>query len=49
MSMIQIRVIGNENKTTIAIYQEKLLNSEQRNEKKEYLTKIIKKITNKIE
>ncbi len=38
MSTVQIRVIGNENKTTIAIHQEKLLNSEQRNKMKEYWT-----------
>jgi len=49
MSTVQIRVIGNENKTTIAIHQEKLLNSEQRKEMKEYWTEIIEKITNKIE
>ena len=49
MSTVQIRVIGNENKTTIAIHQEKLLNSEQRNEMKEYWTKIIEKLTNKLE
>jgi len=49
ISTVQIRVIGDENKTTIAIHQEKLLNSEQRNEMKEYWTKIIEKITNKIE
>jgi len=48
ISTVQIRVIGNENKTTIAIHQEKLLNSEQRNEMKEYWTKIIEKITNRI-
>ncbi len=34
MSTIQIRVIGNQEKTTIAIHQEKLLNSEQRAEMK---------------
>lgn len=49
ISTVQIRVIGNENKSTIAIHQEKLLNSEQRNEMKEYWTKIIEKLTNKIE
>ena len=49
MSTVQIRVIGNENKTTIAIHQEKLLNSEQRNEMKEYWMEIIEKITKKIE
>jgi len=46
MSTVQIRVIGDENKTTIAIHQEKLLNSEQRNEMKEYWTGIINEITN---
>ena len=35
-STVQIRVIENKNKTTIAIHQEKLLNEEQRNETKEY-------------
>jgi len=49
MSTVQIRVIGDENKTTIAIHQEKLLNSEQRNEMKEYWTKTIEKLKNKIE
>ena len=49
MSTVQIRVIGNKNKTTIAIHQEKLLNLEQRNEMKEYWTKIIEKLRNKIE
>ena len=40
MSTVQIRLIGNENKTTIAIHQEKLLNTEQRYEMKEYWTGI---------
>ncbi|APY12125.1 ATPase [Seonamhaeicola sp. S2-3] len=44
MSTIQIRVIGNQTKATIAIHQEKLLNTEQRNEMKAYWTEIIKKI-----
>lgn len=44
MSTVQIRVIGNENKTTIAIHQEKLLNSAQRNEMKEYWNEIMNKI-----
>ena len=48
MSTVQIRVFGNENKTTIAIHQEKLLNPEQRNEMKDYWTKIIEKLTSKI-
>ena len=45
MSTVQIRVIGDKNKTTIAIHQEKLLNSEQRNEMKKYWTGIIEKLT----
>ena len=45
MSTVQIRVIGNEDKTTIAIHQEKLLNSEQRIEMKKYWTEIIEKLT----
>ena len=44
MSTIQIRVIGNQEKTTIAIHQEKLLNSEQRAEMKEYWNEIMKNI-----
>ncbi len=48
MSTVQIRVIGNETKTTIAIHQEKLLNSEQRNEMKEYWTQKINLLTNYI-
>jgi len=44
MSTIQIRVIGNQEKTTVAIHQEKLLNSKQRSEMKEYWNKIMKKI-----
>ena len=48
ISTVQIRVIGDENKTTIAIHQEKLLNSEQRTEMKEYWTEIMKKITNEM-
>lgn len=48
MSTIQIRVIGNQKKTTIAIHQEKLLNFEQRSEMKEHWNKIMKKIENEI-
>jgi uncharacterized protein YndB with AHSA1/START domain len=47
-STIQIRVIGNQEKTTIAFHQEKLLNSEQRDEMKEYWNKVMNKITDKI-
>ena len=49
MSTIQIRVIGHQEKTTVSIHQEKLLNSEQRAEMKEYWNEIMEKITNKIE
>ena len=48
MSTVQIRVIGNETKTIIAIHQEKLLNAKQRNEMKEYWTEIMAKLTNRI-
>ncbi len=48
MSTVQIRVIGDENKTTIAIHQEKLLNSEQRAEMKKYWTEIMRKLTNEM-
>ena len=44
VSTVQIRVIGNQTKATIAIHQEKLLNTEQRNEMKEHWNEIIKKI-----
>ena len=49
VSTVQIRVIGNEAKTTIAIHQEKLLNSEQRNEMKNYWTEIIEKLMPELE
>lgn len=48
MSTIQIRVIGNQEKTTIAIHQEKLLNSEQRAEMKEYWNEIMNEITDEM-
>ncbi|AGA80482.1 SRPBCC domain-containing protein [Echinicola vietnamensis] len=44
VSTVQIRVIGNQTKATIAIHQEKLLNTEQRNEMNTYWTEIMKKI-----
>lgn len=44
MSTVQLRVIEKQEKTTIAIHQEKLLNAEQRSKMKEYWTKIIEKI-----
>lgn len=48
MSTLQIRVIGNESKATIAIHQEKLINSEQRNEMKQYWNEVMNRITNEI-
>jgi len=48
ISTVQIQVIGNENKATIAIHQEKLLNSEQRIEMKKYWTEIMEKLTTEI-
>ncbi|MGM8363811.1 SRPBCC domain-containing protein, partial [Flavobacterium sp. ARAG 55.4] len=42
VSTVQIRVIENQTKATIAIHQEKLLNTEQRNEMKAYWTEIMK-------
>ncbi|MBU2905859.1 SRPBCC domain-containing protein [Arenibacter algicola] len=48
VSTVQIRVIGNQTKATIAIHQEKLLNTEQRNEMKAHWNEIMKKIGAKI-
>ncbi|MEM0519667.1 SRPBCC domain-containing protein [Aequorivita flava] len=48
MSTIQIRVIGNQEKTTVAIHQEKLLNAEQRAEMKEHWNEIMNKIGTEI-
>ena len=45
MSTVQMRVMRNESKTTIAIHQEKLLNLERRNEMKEYWTEKIEILT----
>ena len=44
-STLQIRVIGDNKKATIAIHQEKLLDFEQRTEMKEYWSLIINKLT----
>lgn len=44
-STIQIRVIDNEDKTTVAIHHENLLNSEQRVEMKLYWNKIMTQIS----
>ena len=48
MSIIQIRLIENKEKTTIAIHQEKLLNSKQRTEMKEYWNQVMNEITDKM-
>lgn len=48
ISTVQLRIIEKKEKTTIAIHQEKLLNSEQRSEMKEYWTKIMEKIAKEI-
>lgn len=48
MSTIQIRVIGNQEKTTVAIHHEKLLNAEQRAEMKEHWNEIMNKIGTEI-
>lgn len=44
MSTLQVRFIGNEEKTTISFHQEKLLNSKQRDEVKQYWNKIIERL-----
>ncbi|MGM8363327.1 SRPBCC domain-containing protein, partial [Flavobacterium sp. ARAG 55.4] len=44
VSTVQIRVIGNQTKATIAIHQENLLNDVQRTEVKAHWNEIIKKI-----
>ncbi len=48
MSTVQIRVIENTGKATIAIHQEKLLNIEQRAEMKEYWNEIMKEIATEL-
>ena len=49
LSTVQIRVIGNKNKVTISFHQEKLYDSKQRDEMKEYWNKIIDEISKEIE
>ena len=49
LSTVQIRVIGNKNKVTISFHQEKLYDSIQRDEMKEYWNKIIDEISKEIE
>ncbi|MEE4259922.1 MAG: SRPBCC domain-containing protein [Bacteroidales bacterium] len=41
ISTVQVRIIGNRRKTTISFHQEKLLNTKQRDEMKEYWNKIV--------
>ncbi len=47
-SRIQIRVIEKGSKTTIRFHQEKLIDSKQRKEMKEYWTKVINKISDQL-
>lgn len=46
ISTVQVRVMGNEKKATISFHQEKLLNSEQREEMKLYWNDKMDKIKN---
>lgn len=48
MSTVQVRVIGTQEKSTIAIHQERLLNPEQRAGMKEYWAEIMNNIMNEI-
>ncbi len=48
MSTVQIRVIGNQEKSTISIHQEKLLDSQQREEMQLYWNEVINKIAEEI-
>ena len=48
MSTVQVRLIGNEKKTTISVHQEKLLDVEQRAEMKQYWNEIIGQITQEL-
>lgn len=45
---LQMRVMGNKDKTTIAFHIEKLLNEKQREETKTYWDKVMKTITGEI-
>ncbi len=47
-SVLQIRVIPSKEKTTISFHQDKLLDSNQRDEMKKYWDKVIEKIENEI-
>ena len=48
MSTLQIRVIGNQEKSTIAIHQEKLLNAEQRAKMKEHWNIVMSDFSDKL-
>ena len=48
ISTLQIRVLKAKDKTTISIHQENLLDSNQREEMKEYWDKVVDKLTKKI-
>lgn len=48
MSTVQVRVIGNKEKATISFHQEKLLDSDQREEMKEHWNKKMTKINEAI-
>jgi len=48
MTTLQIRVIRNKDKSTISFHHEKLLNSKQRDEMKEYWNKTVNEIAEKI-
>ena len=47
-SALQIRVIPSKEKTTISFHQDKLLDSQQRDEMKKYWDKVIEKIEDEI-
>ena len=49
ISIVQLRVIGNKEKTTISFHQEKLVGSEQREEMKIYWNKVVHEISKEIE
>ncbi len=48
LSTLQVRVMGNPKKATISFHQEKLLNSEQRTEMKEYWNKVMLKLSDEL-
>ena len=48
ISALQTRVINAKDKTTISFYQEKLLDSTQRNEMRDHWSEIIEKLSKKL-